>query len=155
MFRSALFADPICNPEVRVSHVIEQFGQVRADRRVFIKQQLLEHSLVDRNHLLEMGSKKVHGGARCFRRRGRWPPFVNSLTALLGSGGFVFRRGVPVPFSPKQHGCVCVFRNRIRRRSEVLKGAMRLLRSYAEIPSRTTKYALVVIAESLRNKGRG
>jgi transcriptional regulator with XRE-family HTH domain len=35
------------------------------------------------------------------------------------------------------------------------KGAMRLLRSYAEIPSRTTKYALVVIAESLRNKGRG
>jgi transcriptional regulator with XRE-family HTH domain len=35
------------------------------------------------------------------------------------------------------------------------KGAMRLLRSYAEIPSRTTKYALVVIAESLRTKGRG
>ena len=35
------------------------------------------------------------------------------------------------------------------------KGAMRLLRSYADIPSRTTKYALVVLAESLRNKGRG
>jgi len=34
------------------------------------------------------------------------------------------------------------------------KGAMRLLRSYADIPSRTTKYALVVLAESLR-KGRG
>ena len=34
-------------------------------------------------------------------------------------------------------------------------GAMRLLRSYADIPSRTTKYALVVLAESLRNKGRG
>jgi transcriptional regulator with XRE-family HTH domain len=35
------------------------------------------------------------------------------------------------------------------------KGAMRLLRSYADIPSRTTKYALVVLAESLSNKARG
>ena len=34
------------------------------------------------------------------------------------------------------------------------KGAIRLLRSYAEIPSRSTKYALVVLAESLRKKGR-
>jgi transcriptional regulator with XRE-family HTH domain len=34
------------------------------------------------------------------------------------------------------------------------KGAMRLLRSYADIPSRGTKYALVVIAESLRKRGR-
>jgi transcriptional regulator with XRE-family HTH domain len=35
------------------------------------------------------------------------------------------------------------------------KGAMRLLRAYADIGSRTTKYALVVLAESLRNKDRG
>ncbi|MGB9365486.1 MAG: helix-turn-helix transcriptional regulator [Xanthobacteraceae bacterium] len=34
------------------------------------------------------------------------------------------------------------------------KGAMRLMRSYADIPSRSTKYALVVIAESLRKKGK-
>jgi len=34
------------------------------------------------------------------------------------------------------------------------KGAMRLLRAYAEIGSRTTKYALVVLAESLRNRDR-
>jgi transcriptional regulator with XRE-family HTH domain len=34
------------------------------------------------------------------------------------------------------------------------KGAMRLLRSYSDIPSRGTKYALVVIAESLRKRGR-
>ena len=34
------------------------------------------------------------------------------------------------------------------------KGALRLLRSYADIPSRSTKYALVVLAESLRKKGR-
>ena len=34
------------------------------------------------------------------------------------------------------------------------KGALRLLRSYAEIPTRSTKYALVVIAESLRKKGK-
>ena len=32
------------------------------------------------------------------------------------------------------------------------KGAVRLLRAYAEIGSRTTKYTLVVLAESLRNK---
>ena len=35
------------------------------------------------------------------------------------------------------------------------KGAMRLMRAYADISSRTTKYALVVLAESLRNKERG
>jgi len=35
------------------------------------------------------------------------------------------------------------------------KGAMRLVRAYADISSRTTKYALVVLAESLRNKERG
>jgi transcriptional regulator with XRE-family HTH domain len=35
------------------------------------------------------------------------------------------------------------------------KGAMRLLRAYTDISSRTTKYALVVLAESLRNKERG
>jgi transcriptional regulator with XRE-family HTH domain len=35
------------------------------------------------------------------------------------------------------------------------KGAVRLIRAYSEIGSRTTKYALVVLAESLRNKDRG
>ena len=35
------------------------------------------------------------------------------------------------------------------------KGAVRLIRAYSEISSRTTKYALVVIAESLRNKEKG
>jgi transcriptional regulator with XRE-family HTH domain len=35
------------------------------------------------------------------------------------------------------------------------KGAMRLMRAYGEISSRATKYALVVLAESLRNKERG
>ena len=35
------------------------------------------------------------------------------------------------------------------------KGAMRLMRAYSEISSRTTKYALVILAESLRNKERG
>ena len=35
------------------------------------------------------------------------------------------------------------------------KGAIRLMRAYTEISSRTTKYALVVLAESLRDKERG
>jgi transcriptional regulator with XRE-family HTH domain len=34
------------------------------------------------------------------------------------------------------------------------KGAMRLLRAYADISSRATKYALVILADSLRNKER-
>ena len=34
------------------------------------------------------------------------------------------------------------------------KGAIRLIRAYSEIGSRTTKYALVVLAESLRNRER-
>jgi transcriptional regulator with XRE-family HTH domain len=34
------------------------------------------------------------------------------------------------------------------------KGAVRLVKAYSEIPSRTTKYALVMLAEALRNKGR-
>jgi transcriptional regulator with XRE-family HTH domain len=35
------------------------------------------------------------------------------------------------------------------------KGAMRLMRAYGGINSRATKYALVVLAESLRTKERG
>ena len=35
------------------------------------------------------------------------------------------------------------------------KGAIRLIRAYSEIGSRATKYALVVLAESLRNKEKG
>ena len=34
------------------------------------------------------------------------------------------------------------------------KDALRLIRAYTEITSRTTKYALVVLAESLRNRER-
>lgn len=37
----------------------------------------------------------------------------------------------------------------------VVVDAMRLLRAYSEIGLRTTKYALVGLAESLRNKQRG
>lgn len=34
------------------------------------------------------------------------------------------------------------------------KGAVRLMRAYSELSSRTTKYALVVLAEALRDKER-
>jgi transcriptional regulator with XRE-family HTH domain len=34
------------------------------------------------------------------------------------------------------------------------RGAVRLMRAYSEISSRSTKYALVVLAESLRDKSR-
>jgi transcriptional regulator with XRE-family HTH domain len=34
------------------------------------------------------------------------------------------------------------------------KGAVRLMRAYSDISSRTTKYALLVLAEALRNKGK-
>jgi transcriptional regulator with XRE-family HTH domain len=35
------------------------------------------------------------------------------------------------------------------------KGAVRLVRAYSEIPSRTTKYALVMLAEALRGREKG
>ena len=35
------------------------------------------------------------------------------------------------------------------------RGAVRLMRAYAEISSRSTKYALVVLAESLRDRDKG
>jgi len=35
------------------------------------------------------------------------------------------------------------------------RDAVRIMRAYSEIESRSTKYALVVLAESLRNKERG
>jgi transcriptional regulator with XRE-family HTH domain len=35
------------------------------------------------------------------------------------------------------------------------RGAVRMLRAYSEIESRSTKYALVVLAESLRDRERG
>ena len=35
------------------------------------------------------------------------------------------------------------------------KGALRLMRAYTEISSRATKYALVVLAEGLRNREKG
>lgn len=35
------------------------------------------------------------------------------------------------------------------------RGAVRLIRAYAEISSRSTKYALVVLAESLRDRDKG
>ena len=35
------------------------------------------------------------------------------------------------------------------------KGAVRLMRAYAEISSRATRYALVVLAESLRDQKKG
>ncbi len=34
------------------------------------------------------------------------------------------------------------------------RGAVRLMRAYSEISSRSTKYALVVLAESLRDKDK-
>jgi transcriptional regulator with XRE-family HTH domain len=64
---------------------------------------------------------------------------------------------IPVTFF---YGSAGETAKRDERKSEGLaylqtKGAMRLMRAYEEISSRSTKNALVVLAESLRNKERG
>ena len=60
--------------------------------------------------------------------------------------------------SPNQgnsFGSNSVFSQSMKTETRGVLRAVRLMRAYTEISSRTTKYALVVLAESLRNKERG
>ena len=41
--------------------ILKQFGQLWTHGRVLLEQELCEHCLVDRDHLLQIGSMKVHG----------------------------------------------------------------------------------------------
>lgn len=61
MLRHKILADLLRDPKIGLPYVLKQFGQVQPNRGIFLEQQLLEHSLVNCNHLLQMGSKEIHG----------------------------------------------------------------------------------------------
>jgi hypothetical protein len=56
----ATFADPLGNPQIGLSDIPEQFGKVDADVSLLLEQKFLKHGLMDRDHLPEMSSEKVH-----------------------------------------------------------------------------------------------
>jgi len=62
----ALLADALRDLQVRLASVLKKLGQVLSDWGMLIEQQLLEHRLVDRNHLPQIRAGKVHGLARIF-----------------------------------------------------------------------------------------
>jgi hypothetical protein len=66
MPRQTGLVDPFRNLQVGFAGVVEQFGEVQAHGRILIEQELFEHRLVDRDHLLHVGSGEVHFAARIF-----------------------------------------------------------------------------------------
>ena len=64
MLRQTGLVDPFGNLQVGPAGVAKQFGEFQAYGRVLCEQQPFEHRLVDRDHLLQINSGEVHGGAR-------------------------------------------------------------------------------------------
>jgi hypothetical protein len=60
----AAVADPIGDPQIGLSGVLEEFGKLRSNIRVLLEQQLFEHDAVDANHFFQLGSEKVHENTR-------------------------------------------------------------------------------------------
>jgi hypothetical protein len=60
----ATVADPFGDLQISAARVREQFGELRTHVRVLLEQQLFEHDAVDGDHLLQMGSEKVHENTR-------------------------------------------------------------------------------------------
>jgi len=60
VFQGKAFADLLGNPEVGLSDILKQLGEIRADWRVLVEQQPLKHGLMDRDHLPEMRSAEIH-----------------------------------------------------------------------------------------------
>lgn len=98
----AALADVFGDLQIGLSGILEQFGQFRADGRVFLEQKLFKHDAVDADHLLEMGSEKVHESARSSVR------LLSLCVCWLQSrcGGLELGRRVPVSLGPEQDGCI-------------------------------------------------
>ena len=56
--------DPFRDLQVGFAGVLEQLGELQAYGRILCEQQPFEHRLVDSDHLLQINSGEVHGGAR-------------------------------------------------------------------------------------------
>lgn len=61
-----VLADALRDLQVRLAGVLKKLGQVLTDCSILVEQQLLEHRLVDRDHLPQIRAGKVHGVARIF-----------------------------------------------------------------------------------------
>jgi hypothetical protein len=64
--RQTGLVNPFRNLQIGFAGVVEQFCKVQAHSRILVEQELFEHRLVDRDHLLHVGPGEVHGGARIF-----------------------------------------------------------------------------------------
>ena len=62
--RQTGLVDPFRDLQVGFAGVAKQFGEFQAYGRVLCEQQPVEHGLVDSDHLLQINSGEVHGGAR-------------------------------------------------------------------------------------------
>ena len=61
-----VLADALRDLQVRLAGILKKLGQVLPDCCILVEQQLLEHRLVDRDHLPQIRAGKVHGVARIF-----------------------------------------------------------------------------------------
>ena len=64
MARKTSVADAFSDLQVGFSGIFEKLGKFRTDIRVLLEQQPFEHDAVDADHLLQMGSEKVHDNTR-------------------------------------------------------------------------------------------
>ena len=64
LLRQTGLVDPFGDSQVGFAGVVEQFGEFQAYGRILCEQQPFEHRLVDSDHLLQINSGEVHGGAR-------------------------------------------------------------------------------------------
>ena len=112
--RQTVLADALRDLQVRLAGVVEQLGQVQTDGRVLVEQQLLEHRLVDRDHLLQIGSGKVHGVARIFA------VMACGISGASLCDRLVLRWRIPEALGPEHDGWVCADRDRVLRRREFL-----------------------------------
>ena len=55
-----VFVDLFRDLQIGTPDILKQFGELRAYGRVLVEEELCKHCLVDRNHLLQIGSMEVH-----------------------------------------------------------------------------------------------
>ena len=104
MLRQTGLVDPFGDLQVGFAGVVEKLGEFQAYGRIPCEQQPFEHRLVDRDHLLQISSGEVHGGARILAQ-------LDDCGDFLGRGQLCgrleIRWRIPEAFDPKQNGRVC------------------------------------------------
>src|SRR5262245_50915915 len=78
-----VLVDAFRNLQVRLAGVLKELGQILSNCSILIEQQLLEHRLVDRDHLPQIRAGKIHS------------------IALLSRPGFAL--AMQTPRTPRAH----------------------------------------------------